>query len=77
MVTSFVFSSFDARESFLLSRKTKDDPRNHTNQHELKHSNLELDPTFEAKPLKFELLQDRVRSGTTFSIRFAALLGWT
>jgi hypothetical protein len=30
-------------------RKTKDDPRSHTNQHEAKHSCLELDPTFEAK----------------------------
>jgi len=30
-------------------QKTKDDPRSHTNQHEPKHSCLELDPTFEAK----------------------------
>jgi N-acyl-D-amino-acid deacylase len=30
-------------------RKTKDDPRSHTKQHEAKLSCLELDPTFEAK----------------------------
>src|SRR5882672_4256281 len=30
-------------------RETKDDPRSHTNQHEPKHSYVELDPTFEAK----------------------------
>ena len=29
-------------------QKNKDDPRSHTNQHEPKHSYLELDPTFEA-----------------------------
>jgi hypothetical protein len=44
-----VFSSCDARGSFFLSRKTKDDPRSHPNQHESKLSCLELDPTFEAK----------------------------
>ena len=33
-------------------QKNKDDPLRHTNQHELKHSCLELDPTFEAKPVK-------------------------
>jgi hypothetical protein len=30
-------------------RKTEDDPRRHTNQHEAKHSCLDLDPTFEAR----------------------------
>ena len=30
-------------------QKTKDDPQSHTNQHEPKHSCLELDRTFEAK----------------------------
>jgi hypothetical protein len=30
-------------------QRTKDDPLNHTNSHEPKHSCLELDPTFEAK----------------------------
>jgi hypothetical protein len=49
-VRIFVFSSCDfVDRSF--SRQTKDDPRSHTNQHEPKQSGLELDPTFEAKPL--------------------------
>src|SRR5260221_3179597 len=38
-------------------RKTKDDPRSHTNQHEAKHSCLQLVPTFEAK-----LREHRLRS---------------
>jgi hypothetical protein len=33
----------------LFVQKTKDDPQSHTNQHQPKHSSLELDPTFEAK----------------------------
>src|SRR5436190_24076566 len=43
--------SFSTGSSWIVSfvRKTKGDPRSHTNQHEAKHSCLELDPTFEAK----------------------------
>src|SRR5258707_6488187 len=48
LVTSFVFNSCDFVDRSFV-RKTKDDPRSHTNQHEAKHSCLELVPTFEAK----------------------------
>jgi len=47
VVTSFVFNSCDfVIVSFV--RKTKNDPRSHTNQHEAKHSRLKLVPTLEA-----------------------------
>ena len=38
-----------------VQRNTRD-PRSHTNQHELKYFPLELDVTFEAKPLSPLLL---------------------
>ena len=47
VITSFVFISCDSVD-YSFVEKTKDDPRSHTNQHEPKHSCLELDPTFEA-----------------------------
>src|SRR5882724_3789291 len=47
VVANFEFNSCDFVDPFFV-RKTKDDPRSHTNQHEAKHSCLELDPTFEA-----------------------------
>ena len=37
--------------------KNKDDPRSHTNQHEPKYFRLELDVTFEAKPICLAVLQ--------------------
>jgi hypothetical protein len=43
-------------------QKTKDDPRSHTNQHESKHSRLELDPTFEAKLLRTTLIDLNLKS---------------
>jgi hypothetical protein len=51
VVTSFVLVRATSW-IVLFVRKTKDDPRSHTNQHEPKHSCLELDPTFEAKLMK-------------------------
>jgi len=47
---AFVFSSCDFVDRPFV-QKTKDDPRSHTNQHERKHSSLELDPTFEVKTI--------------------------
>src|SRR5260221_9790558 len=52
-------------------RKTKDDPRSHTNQHEAKHSCLELVPTFEANYNAayyntFRIRQERCSIGSFF-----------
>src|SRR6185369_17657842 len=57
-VTSFVFSSCDFVDRSFCP-ENKDDPRSHTNQHELKHSSLELDPT-EAKPTQTSLDTDLI-----------------
>src|SRR5260221_10091356 len=43
-------------------RKTKDDPRSHTNRHEAKHSCLELVPTFEAKLPSRDILAPHERA---------------
>jgi hypothetical protein len=47
VVMSFVFNSCDFVDRCFWPEK--DDPRSHTNQHELKFFRFELDVTFEAK----------------------------